>query len=609
MNLESFLVGQNLSSPKTSLRAQRQIHKSVTRKPEIKRTVKVHSAGVKKPRANYCADFETTTDPNDCRVWAWGLADIEHSPETVEMGTDLDSFIERISQHNSNCYFHNLKFDGHFIMDWLLRHGYIHIISDRIKRAGRFKSLISDMGKVYSITVKWENGHVTEFRDSLKKFSANMSVERLAKTFQLGEVKGEIDYDAPRPIGHELTDEEKEYLRRDVTIVAQAMKLVLESGMKKLTIGSDSLHEYKHLTGMTKFESMFPVLSEDMDNEIRRAYRGGFTYSDPRFRGRIVGPGLVLDVNSLYPAMMKNNILPYGMPKFIEGYPKLTAERPLSIFAVTFTAKLKPNHIPCIQIKGHSIFQDTEYLTEINDPTTLMVTNVDWDLYNDHYDIDVLSYDGGWTFRASFGMFDEYIDKWSKVKSESKGGQREIAKLHLNSLYGKFASNPHISSKIPVLEDNKVKFKRGEDETRNPVYTAVGVFITSYGRDLTIRSAQANYDVFAYADTDSLHLLTTDVPESIEVHKSKLGAWKLEMMFDKAFYIRPKAYVEHPYPEYIEDEADSEYVVHIAGLPNKVTKGITFDDIVNDKVFNGKLVPKSVPGGVVLVDMPFQLKL
>lgn len=525
------------------------------------------------------------------------------------MGIDLDSFIERISKHNSNCYFHNLKFDGHFLLDWLFRHEYIHVISDTIKRPGRFKSLISDMGKFYSLTVKWENGHVTEFRDSLKKFSPNMSVERLAKTFQLGDVKGEIDYHLERPIGHILTDTEKDYLRRDVTIVAQAMKLVLESGMKKLTIGSDSLYEYKHLTGLDKFESMFPVLSESMDSEIRRAYRGGFTYSDPRFRSRIVGPGLVLDVNSLYPAMMMQRPLPYGEPRYVDGLPIATADRPLSIFSVTFTAKLKPNHIPCIQIKGHSIFAETEYLTEILEPTSLMVTNVDWALYNDHYDIDVLAYEGGWLFKAAYGMFDTYINKWSEIKANSKGGQREIAKLHLNSLYGKFASNPNISSKIPVLEDNKVKFKRGDDETRNPVYTAVGVFITSYGRDLTVRAGQANYSVFAYADTDSLHLLTLDTPESLEIHESKLGAWKLEMKFNKAFYIRPKAYIEHPYPEYRDKETDSEYVVHIAGLPNKVTKDITFDDITDKRIFNGKLIPKSVPGGVVLVDIPFELKV
>lgn len=480
-----------------------------------------------------------------------------------------------------------------------MKNGYKHVQTDLVKRAGTFKSLISDMGKFYSITVKWDNGHSTEFRDSIKKLP--MSVSRIAKSFKLEDTKGSIDYDSFRPIGHKLTKEEEDYLRRDVVIVAKAMKEVHDSGMTRLTVASDSLAEYKKLTGSDEFKRIFPVLSEYMDAEIRRAYRGGFTYSDPRFRSRIVGSGIVLDVNSLYPSVMMNQPLPYGEPKYIDGFVEPNANWPLAIFSVTFTAKIKPNHIPCIQIKGTSMFAATEYLTEIANPVTLMVTNVDWELYNDHYDIEVLSYGGGWLFHATQGLFNKYIEKWGAIKESEIGGKREIAKLHLNSLYGKFASNPNVTSKIPTLDGDMVKLVRGVDDKRPPVYTAVGVFITSYARDLTIRSAQQNYDVFAYADTDSLHLLTDEIPSNIDIHPTKMGAWKFEYAFTNAFYIRPKAY--------IEKKPDGEYVTHIAGLPEKVTENLTFDDLVDGKVFHGKLNPKVVPGGIVLKDIPFQLKL
>lgn len=536
----------------------------------------------------------------DCRVWLWGIASLDKpSYEDVEWEKDIDSFIERISQHNSTCYFHNLKFDGHFILDWLLKHDYRHVQSDFLKRDGTFKTLISDMGQFYSITVKWDNGNSTEFRDSLKKLP--MTVERIAKSFKLEHSKGELDYDAPRPIGHEPTEQELDYLRRDVSIVATAMKQVHDNGMTRLTVASDSLSEYKKLTGSDQFKRVFPVLSEYMDSEIRRAYRGGFTYLSPRFKGYITGSGLVLDVNSLYPSVMMNQPLPYGEPTFIEGKVQTTKARPLTIFSVTFTAKIKPNHVPCIQIKGTSLFAATEYLTEIPEPVTLMVTNVDWDLYNDHYDIDVIAYGGGWAFHAVKGLFNEYITKWGKIKEESVGGQRELAKLQLNSLYGKFASNPNVTSKIPTLVDDRVKLVRGMDDKRAPVYTAVGVFITSFARDLTIRAAQQNFDVFAYADTDSLHLLTDKVPDNIDIHPTRMGAWKLEYHFTRAFYIRPKGY--------LEQHEDESYTVHIAGLPSKVADTLTFDDMVDGRVFHGKLNPKTVPGGIVLKDIPYQLKL
>ena len=544
------------------------------------------------------ADFETTTDSADCRVWAWGIADAGADPENVEMGNSIESFIDHISTFNSMCYFHNLKFDGHFILDYIMKNGYEHT-EDKGTKPMQFKTLISDMGMFYSITVRWKNGFSTEFRDSYKKLP--MTVKRIAKSFGYDEGKGEIDYHAHRPIGHELTDEEKDYLRRDVAIVAKAIKQVhIDNGMKRLTVASDSLAEYKSLKEV-QFDKFFPPLSADMDAEIRRAYRGGFTYADPRFKGRRLSSGLVLDVNSLYPHIMVDRIMPYGSPLFYEGYRAPDEARPLTIFSVTFTAKIKPNHIPCIQIKGSSMFQGTEYLTEIREPVSLMVTNVDWELYNAHYDINVLEYAGGWAFKATKGLFDAYVTKWARIKEHSKHGIREISKLHLNSLYGKFASNPNVTSKIPVLEDGIVKLKRGADDVRPPVYTAVGVFITSWARDFTIRAAQSNYDVFAYADTDSLHLLTDTIPESIEVDPHRMGAWKLEYRFTEAYYIRAKAYLER--------KDDGNYHNAIAGLPEHLSSALTIEDLRPGLIIHGKLTPRAVAGGVVLVDTPYELKL
>ena len=517
-------------------------------------------------------------------------------------------------QHNMKCFFHNLKFDGRFLLDWLLKNGYQHT-TERGLQVGDFTTLISDMGTFYSIRVKWDNGHTTEFVDSLKKI--NMPVSAIAKAFQLGETKGDIEYTDYRAPGHALTDKELDYLKRDVLIVAKAMKEVLDSGMSKMTVASDCMHEYRTLTGDKMFNRLFPILSESMDAEIRRAYRGGWTYADPRFKSRLVGSGLVYDVNSLYPYIMRSRLLPYGEPEWADGKVEGTETHPLTIFSVTFTARIKADHVPCIQIKKSMLFGSVDYLSIIDEPVTLMVSNVDWALYNDHYDIDILAYGGGWRFHATYGMFDDYVDKWAEIKAASTGGRKEIAKSHLNNLYGKFATNPQVSSKIPVLDGDIVRLVTGMDETRPPVYTAVGVFTTAYARDMTIRAAQQNYSVFAYADTDSLHLLQDEEPDSLEVHPTKLGAWKLEYAFDAAFYIRPKGYMERAISDHCVHEPDEldkhgdwcRYVTKIAGLPIRVTSRMMFDDLVDGKEMVGKLKPKTVAGGVVLLPEPFTIKL
>lgn len=577
----------------------------------------------KEPTTVYVADFETTTEPTDCRVWAWGMVDIEKAKSGwhVEVGQDIGSFMGRIQKEDSIIYFHNLKFDGAFIMDYLLRKKYTFIEEGR-PRNGEFTAIISAMNQWYSVTIKWDNGHVTEFRDSAKKI--RLPVKQIAKTFDLYEKKGKIDYHAYRKPGHIITREERSYIVNDVLIVAKALKSKLDAGMVKLTSSADALAEYKVLAGKS-FNDFFPILSITMDGEVRDAYRGGFTYTAKRFKGKILGPGMTLDVNSLYPSVMYTKLLPYGEPVYCPGMPQKSKEYPLFIVSITFTAKLKPDHVPCIQIKNSRFHNDVEYQEEITEPVTLACSNVDLELWQDHYDLDIICVNGGWKFKGAHGMFQDYIDKWMEVKATSKGGQRSMAKGMLNDLYGKFATNPDVTPNVPRMEDDIVKFSLGQETTRNPVYTAMGVFITAYAREITIRAAQANYDVFAYADTDSLHLLTTTMPDNLEIHPHKLGAWKHEYNFQSAFFARSKAYAERHYPGECEKEEHTEcwegqhdgchvhrpdgcYEVHISGMPVEVADKLTFNDFTNGRYFEGNLKQKRVPGGVVLVDSGFTLK-
>src|SRR5699024_4989731 len=162
------------------------------------------------------------------------------------------------------------------------------------------------------------------------------------------------------------------------------------------------------------------------------------------------------------------------------------------------------------------------------------------------------------------------------------------------------ATSPTGQSKDPAWEDGLVKLKRSPTEPRDPIYTPAGACITARARDLTIRAAQENYDTFAYADTDSLHLLRDDIPDSIDVHPSRIGAWDHEYSFRRAFYIRAKAY--------LEEKHDGTKVNRVAGLPTHVSAKLDMDTVHDGQIVHGKLVPKVVPGGVVLVDTPYKLK-
>lgn len=557
-------------------------------------------------RLKIVADFETTTDKNDVRVWAVCAVDIE-TTDTLFISNSIDDFFEWLSSKNSVCYFHNLKFDGEFIISWLLKNGYTF---EDTHQPRTFSTLITDSGIFYAIEVYFS---FTEskgkrkykkvvFYDSLKKLP--FKVATIAQAFNLEDQKLEIDYDAPRAVGHVLTEQERKYIIADCRIVAQALKIQFEQGLKKMTNASDAMSWFKKLKGQY-FEKYYPVFPIELDADIRRAYKGGFVYLNPKHKNKRGLQGITLDVNSLYPSVMYEKVLPFGYPIYFEGEPVDLEGYPLYIVRIRCAFTVKKGYIPTIQLKNNRAFIETEYLTSSGgEIVELTLTNVDLELFLDHYDVLCLEYVCGWRFKGKQGAFTEYIDHWSAIKANSTGALRQLAKLMLNSLYGKFATNPLGRKKEPYLDENGVvKYKLSEPEERDPVYTAMGAFITAYAREKTIRSAQAVYPRFIYADTDSLHLIGFDVPEGLEVHPSKLGAWKLEGEFVDSKFLRAKTYMET-----YRDGEELETKVTCAGMPDNVKALVTYDNFEPGHSFEGKLLPRRHPGGVVLEATYFTIK-
>lgn len=548
---------------------------------------------------HYVADFETTTTPDKTRVWVWGVSEVGNA-EYFNYDTTIESFMEWCEAgDNKLVYFHNLKFDAEFIIYHLLvnmKYEY----SDT-KRTHTFNAVISRQGQFYEVEVIFSREkrktHKVIFRDSHKKLP--FAAEKIAKDFKLPISKLEIDYHKDRPVGYIPTDDEIEYLKHDVQIVATALQIQYEQGLDRMTIGSDALHNFKQVMGRHEFERTFPVLSHDADADIRLAYYGGFTYVNSDTAIEVSG-GVVFDVNSLYPAVMYDRPLPYGVPIPFRGRYDPDDRYPLYIQVVTCTFDIKEGKIPTIQDKHTGRFQRTEYLKSSgDDPLTLVLTSVDLELFMEHYDVTVHEWEGGYKFRQCVGVFREYIDEWMRIKENSAGAVRQLAKLMLNSLYGKFATNPDVTGKYPIIEDNHVRYiMKEEEEFRDPVYTAMGCFITAWARDLTIRSAQSVFHRFLYADTDSIHLSGTEMPD-IDVHPSKLGAWKHEGTFTRARFIRAKTYIE---------EIDGALHVTCAGMPDNVKEKVTWENFHAGLVLDGKLMPKHVEGGIVLVDTSFTIK-
>ena len=316
--------------------------------------------------------------------------------------------------------------------------------------------------------------------------------------------------------------------------------------------------------------------------------------------------------------------LPFGDPIFFDGKYEKDILYPLYVQTISCIFDIKDGMIPTIQIKNNLAFLPNEYVKSSNgDIVTLTLTSVDLELFFEHYNVTELTYHSGWKFRAIKGLFSSYIDYWSNKKIESKKEKNtalyRIAKLMLNSLYGKFGLNPDVRSKYPYLnEDGVVKYALYDAEVRDGIYIPVASFITSYARYKTITTSQKikdysikkyKKDLYVYSDTDSIHCLfedDTELKDIIEIDDYKLGAWKLESKFKRGKYLRQKCYIELGFDEKMN--------VTVAGLPKKLGNLITFENFKvgftteNIDTDTKKLTYKHVKGGVLLVDTDFSIK-
>lgn len=556
----------------------------------------------------YTADFETTADDlTETRVWAWAVCTLK--TYDIKIGTDIDGFFRWCEcAPNARVYFHNLKFDGNFIVSHLLNSGWEWTESTHSSSPYTFTTLISDMNQFYSIKLYFKKGHYIEFCDSNKIIS--LPVEKIPEAFgfEQEDKKLEIDFTEHRGVGHALTEEETEYLSADVRIVARALGELIDHGATRITAGSNAIAEYKKTIGGEKgFRRTFPVC--DYDAEIRPCYKGGFTYVNPEYRGKDIGAGIVLDVNSLYPSVMASvcgELLPYGDPVLFEGKYEHDERYPLYVQTVHIDFTLKPDHIPCIQLKGNLSFLPTEYVRDSKGEQTLVLTSVDLMLLEDHYDINSIRYGKGWKFKASCTLFEKFIMAANEEKTEAartkNAGKRYMAKLKMNSSYGKMATNPVKRCRKPMLgDDGIVHYVLMNPEHTDGMYLPVGAFIAAWARNKTIRAAQAVKHRFIYADTDSLHLAGTEIPEELDVDEFRLGAWKVESEFRRARFLRPKTYIE-------DDVKTGKLTIHCAGLPERCHENVTWENFRVGAKYPGKLYSKTVKGGIILYEGDFVIR-
>jgi len=559
----------------------------------------------------YCADFETTSKEQyeiegSTRVYLWEM--VNGNTRKKYLGVSIQEFFETLEkiEDNSIIYFHNLNFDGEFIMWYLLENGY----QDNEELGTKtFNSIIDETGSIYRINVMLKNNNKITFSCSYKLFPKSIKsigemvgIPKLNETHNYEELKNYKSID-------ELTEEELMYIDNDVQIMVALIKYLREVGVSGITMSSSAYKNWR--SDKNKYFLSKNHMNKDTNNEIveivRKSYRGGITMINPKYVGVDIYSAMSFDVNSLYPSVMYDNDMPIGEGMIfnsIEDSIKAHRYNYIVVVVVTY-ANCKDGYHPFIgNNSGFTFSRQYSYDREIKNKV-LYLWGKEYELFTKIYDGEyIIEKVVGW--KTSKDVFKEYIDRWYAIKEKEKSETplRQLAKLMLNSLYGKFGMNDSRISKIPVgVSDDKIIYKT---DTTSSIYyyKEVASYITSMARVKLVTFLEMCGDDFIYCDTDSIYMKGETPPSFLNefIHSSKRGYWKYEGHYTQFRGWKAKCYMK---------QLDDGTIKHsIAGCPKDTAKNFTFENFYpNIKMDNAKNVKRKVKGGIIIDKTSFVIHI
>lgn len=617
----------------------------------------------------YMADFETTTkaiNPNKSWVWLWGIKGFMPGDEML-YDCSIKSFMDTVSEKKmSPVLFHNLAWDFNYIYKYLLNEqGFKFVDSsedlDVTLNDKEFTWLCDHTGTLYSARVKWKGFEIT-FKDSLKVLMS--SVDKLGKSINLDKLGDKFDYDHYHKRKEDLCPIDIEYLERDIDIVIETFSKATAIVKQKLTRAGMAYEHFREFYGEREFANDFGglvwnykrgcleyenILTKDEWNLIVRSYQGGYTNWNKKYTDIAIETpnGVSYDVNSLYPAVMENNKMPYG-----RMYNKPPRGEYITLLVVNiFSAKIKDEKYPPL-FKDKSKKIDAKYLTEVSYEERVLWEE-EFEFIKQYYDIDYAITKKKY-FKVKY-VFADWLAQLKENKIQAKDKvERDFWKGIYNSLYGKFGQHYITGSRV-IVEDgkhleeingekylvekdreyivekdsvryldgkavtklsNKIRYGKNKEmkheakfvEGENFKYIPIASYTTWKARETLWKAMFNNLDIWIYSDTDSCYF--SDQPKGIDIHESRFGAWKAEHKYDIIKVLRAKCYMYHSIAEWGDGKWNPEdtLVKKISGVSASGKKKINWDNFYLGSIIeNGKRGTVNVEGGKFVIDSDYKL--
>ena len=317
----------------------------------------------------------------------------------------------------------------------------------------------------------------------------------------------------------------------------RALRSCVDLNISGMTIGGAAMAEYAK--NGAQFAKNFPAMDQDAENDMRTGYLGGYIACKPGEYENVVD----YDCNSMYSTQLRNKPLPYGKPVAYSGAYVTDEDMPRHIDVMTFRADAKRDGYAFLGVMDMLSGDRASSVTSTRGYITMALTDIDQQLLYDNYDVSVYKYERGWKFKAQRDMFTDYVDHWYALKSTSKGAQRNIAKLMLNSLVGKFGTVPRDSCLEPQWDDESHELlwsTRHVTPKNSRHYLPIAMFVNAYARQTLIAACRANSNVVSI-NTDGFAVVGDEV-HGIDISPTRLGRWKIKARYKRLVILNTGCY-------------------------------------------------------------------
>jgi hypothetical protein len=565
---------------------------------------------------------------------------------------------------NYKIYLHNFsKFDSIFLIKYLTKIGKC----DPIIHKGKIIS--------FSFSPNWKKDFRITFLDSylllpgsLKNLSKSFNIESPKDLFPI--LFNDINYQGSIPnikyfnnITHEEYENYKEiftnkiwnfkeesikYCIKDCIALYQILWKFNKLIYKKFHL---NIVEYPTLPSLAFSifrgnyykNEVIHQLSGNIDKDIRLGYTGGST--DMFIPKNPEGVKIyVYDVNSLYPYVMNEFPYPIGTPIYFEGDILKDNPEAFGFFYCKIQSPDNLNH-PILQLH-HKTQSGIRTISPLGSFEGWFFSKELENAKNFGYKYEILR---GYLFEKEY-IFKNYVNDLYSLRLEypKTDPMNYIAKILLNSLYGRFGMNDdfnildivnktelkeieeshlNIDSVIQLSSnakaekekylvsysnpDNKIITKMDGNKEIHNINIAIASAVTAYAR-IHMSQFKNNPNALArpnlyYSDTDSLYF-DGPLPDHF-ISDTILGKMKLEGIYNKAIFLAPKVYA-------LENEKDK--IIKIKGLTKEsiIKNNITLDslEILLNKDYNliinqNKWFRSLSEGNIQILEQTYNLKV